>query len=109
MASSPASSSHVPPSCGPSRRALASASAAPLGDVLPITNRRLSYLEVAVNQKRPAFLHATPSPWAESPVKKAVGRAGNNRADATAPSALTRPAPASSYILQTFSNTFYFT
>ena len=109
MASSPASSPHAPPSCRPSRRALASASAAPPGDVSPIRNHRLSYLDVATNQKRPAFLHATPSPCAESPVKKAVGRAGDDCADATAPSALTRPAPASSYILQIFSNTFYFT
>ena len=102
MASSPASSPCAPPSCCPSRRALASASAAPPGDVLPIRNYRLSYLDLATNQKRPAFLHATPSPCAESPAKKALGRVGDDRANTTALSALTRPAPASSYILKIF-------
>ena len=53
MASSPASLPRAPLSCRPSRRALASAIAAPPGDVSPIRNRCLSYLEVATNQKRP--------------------------------------------------------
>ena len=53
MASSPALSMRAPPSCRPSRRALTSASAAPPGDVSPIINRYISYLDVATNQKRP--------------------------------------------------------
>ena len=73
-----------------------------IGDVSPIRNCRLSYLDVATNQERPAFLHATPSPCAESPAKKALGGAGDDRANTTALSALTRPAPASSYILKIF-------
>ena len=62
------------PSALASRRALTSASTAPPGPPSPVQRRRLSYLEAATCQKRPAVLHATPCRGAESPARKAPRR-----------------------------------
>ena len=62
------------PSARASRRALTSVSAAPSGPPSPVQRRRLSYLEAATCQKRPAVLHATPCRGAESPARKAPRR-----------------------------------
>ena len=61
------------PSPRPSLLANSSVNTVPPGPASsPFRGRRLSYLEAAASQKRPAILHATPARGAESPTRKSA-------------------------------------